>query len=83
MVNTHKFKAKVVPGTLKRGKASKLCHEIFSSAAKGSDAEVALIRAISGSQGLDVLPKGCQVQAAGLNKLKQKKKNKKANKKPV
>jgi len=82
MINTHKFKAKILPGTLKRGRARKLCHEIFSTVAKGNEVEQALLRAIPDDQGLEVLPKGCQVLAAGLNKIKQnKKKNKKANKK--
>jgi hypothetical protein len=82
MMNTHKYKAKITPGTLKRGKARKLVQQIFSTIAKGAEMESALIKAIPDDEAMEVMPKGCQVLAAGLNKLKQnKKKNKKNAKK--
>lgn len=81
MINNHKYKVKILPGTLKRGKARKLAQQIFSTIAKGSEVESALVRAIPDDEMLEVLPKGCQVLAAGLNKLKQSKKQKKKAKK--
>lgn len=82
VINTHKYKVKVLPGQLKRGKARKLIQDIFGSLAKGNEVESVLFRGVPEEQILEVLPKGCQVLAAGLNKLKQnKKKGKKANKK--
>ena len=80
MMNTHKYKVKINPGTLKRGRARKLVQEIFSKVAKGTEVESALIRGIPEDQFLNALPKGCQVLAAGLNKIKQNKKQKKKNK---
>jgi len=58
MMNTHKYKVKILPGTLKRGKARKLIQEIFGSVSKGFEIENALLRAIPEDQLLEVLPKG-------------------------
>lgn len=78
-MNTYKYKVKINPGTQKRGKARKLIQEIFTKVAQGPP-QSTLIKAIPEDQFLLVLPKGCQILAAGLNKIKQKKKQKKKNK---
>ena len=82
VINAHKYRVKILPGTAKRGKARKLAQEIFFSVSKGFEVEHALLKAIPEDQILEVLPKGWQVLAAGLNKLKQnKKKNRKEKQK--
>ena len=77
MMNNHKYKVKILPGTVKRGKARKLAQQMFSNIAKGNEVESTLLRAVPDDEMLEVLPKQCQVLAAGLNKLKQSKKQKK------
>ena len=77
VMNTHKYKAKVLPGTQKRGKGRKLIQEIFSAISRGNELETTLNKAIPEMEILEVMPKNCQVLAAGLNKIKQNKKQKK------
>lgn len=81
MMNTHKYKAKILPGTQKRGKGRKLIQEIFSSISKGNEVETTLLRSIPEMEMLETMPKSCQVLAAGLNKIKQSKKQKQKSKK--
>lgn len=57
MLNTHKYKAKILPGTAKRGKARKLVQDIFSNLAKGNEVESTLFKAVPEEQILEVLPK--------------------------
>ena len=58
VINSHKYKVKILPGVLKRGKARKLIQEIFGSIAKGFEIEHALLKAVPEDQLLEVLPKG-------------------------
>jgi hypothetical protein len=81
MINTHKYKAKILPGTQKRGKGRKLIQDIFSVISKGNELETTLLRAIPEIEMLETMPKNCQVLAAGLNKIKQSKKQKNKAKK--
>lgn len=94
MINTHKYKAKILPGTLKRGRAKKLIQDIFSKIgkifhihnvnskliARGNDVETTLIKGVPEDQIMEIIPKGSQVLAAGLNKIKQTNKKNKKNK---
>lgn len=46
MVN-HKYKIKLQPGTLKRGKAKKIARDLFVGSAKGFENETFLIKSIT------------------------------------
>lgn len=76
MMNTHKYKAKLLPGKQKRGTGRKFIQEIFNKISKGNDIETILLRAIPEPEMLEVMPKMCQVLAAGLGKIKAQKKQK-------
>lgn len=78
MMNTHKYKAKILPGQQKRGRGRKLVQDIFSAISRGNDVETTLLKAIPETEIVEIMPKSCQVLAAGLNKIKQ---NKKQNRK--
>jgi len=80
MMTSHKYKAKILPGTQKRGKGRKLIQDIFNAISKGNDIETTLLKSIPENDIVETMPKNCQVLAAGLNKIKQNKKQKKKNK---
>lgn len=43
----NKYKAKIQPGSMKRGKIAKSARELFMNLAKGSDVEAVLIKGLS------------------------------------
>ena len=78
----YKYKVKLVPGTLKRGKVLKLVLDIFKSQKNMLDQEKNLIRSILDKDAILQISGPSKVQASGLVKIiKKQKKNKKKNKK--
>lgn len=78
----YKYKVKLVPGTLKRGKVLKLVLDIFKNQKNILDQEKNLIRSILDKDAILQISGPSKVQASGLVKIiKNQKKNKKKNKK--
>ena len=80
-INTFKYKAKVQPGTLKRGRAQKTIRGLFvAQAGKTFPLELQYIKAISEQDMTMTLINSCRVLAPGLQKVqtanKQEKKKK-------
>ena len=69
-INTNKFKAKVTPGTLKRGRAQKTIRQLFlSQSGKQAQHESNLIKAVSDQDMTMTLINSCRVMAPGLTKI--------------
>lgn len=74
-INTFKFKAKVTPGTLKRGRAQKTIRQLFvSQTDKKQQHELNLIKAVSDQDMTMTLINSCRVMAPGLTKIQQQNK---------
>lgn len=80
VVAGYKYKVKLVPGTLKKGKAFRQAVELMLNGmptTTGAPArEGALLRAVPESEGIDALVGGVRLQVAGLLKMQQAKKAK-------
>lgn len=74
VVAGYKYKVKLVPGTLKKGKAFRQAVELMVNGAAAREA--ALLRAVPESEGIDALVGGVRLQVAGLLKMQQAKKAK-------
>ena len=71
-INTNKFKAKILPGTLKRGRAQKTIRSLFlSQTAKTEQHAQNLIKAVSDQDMTMTLINSCRVMAPGLQKVQQ------------
>jgi uncharacterized protein YnzC (UPF0291/DUF896 family) len=69
-INTFKYKAKVTPGTLKRGRAQKTIRQLFlSQNGKSVQHEANLIKAVSDQDMTMTLINSCRVMAPGLTKI--------------
>jgi predicted ribosome quality control (RQC) complex YloA/Tae2 family protein len=83
VVAGYKYKVKLVPGTLKKGKAFRQAVELLVNGmpiTTGAPArEGALLRAVPESEGIDALVGGVRLQVAGLLKMQQAKKAKGKN----
>lgn len=74
-INTNKYKAKVTPGTLKRGRAQKTIRQLFlSQTEKNKQYEANLIKAVSDQDMTMSLINSCRVMAPGLTKIQQQNK---------
>ncbi|EFN57403.1 hypothetical protein CHLNCDRAFT_57209 [Chlorella variabilis] len=67
-----KFKVKIIPGTLKKGKAARQAAELLLKGGEASQRERDLLRAVPEQEAISCLcGKGVRIQSAGLLKLKQ------------
>lgn len=81
-VQANKYKVKITPGSMKRGRVAKTIKDLFMKNAKDSKVEVQYIKAIGDQDMTMALVNNCKVAAAGLTQLQQqKKKEKKAGNK--
>ena len=82
-IQTNKYKVKIMPGTMKRGRVQKDIKDLFYKNAKDSKVETQYIKSINDQDMTMTLINGCKIAAAGLTMLQQqKKKEKKAQQKP-
>lgn len=80
-----KYKVKLLPGNLKRGKVWKTCQSLFDGVGPKSELERRALKGLPDVIAVNQLIGGCKVQAPGLLKIaerqkrakKQRKKNKK------
>ena len=80
-INTYRYKAKVTPGTLKRGRAQKTIRSLFlAQTDKKQQHEQNLIKAISDQDMTMTLINSCRVMAPGLQKVQQQNKQDKKKK---
>lgn len=70
-LNQFKYKVKVQPGTLKRGRAQKSIRSLFLQAGKASLHESNLIKGVSDQDMTMSLINNCRVLAPGLTKIQQ------------
>lgn len=86
-VSSYKYHIKLVPGTQKKGKAYRQAIDVIKARVKTSQAnastekEVDMIKAISEKEGIEAMVGNVKLQVAGLQKLQQKQKMAKKNKK--
>ncbi|XVF38928.1 hypothetical protein REPUB_Repub20aG0144800 [Reevesia pubescens] len=80
-VQSYKYRVKIIPGTAKRGKASKTAMDLFSHMPEASNREKELMKACTDPELVAAIIGNVKITAAGLTQLKQKqKKGKKSNK---
>ncbi|GER28419.1 nuclear export mediator factor Nemf [Striga asiatica] len=78
-LQSYKYRVKIIPGTLKKGKAAKTAMNLFSHTAEATMREKELMKACTDSELVAAIISNVKVSAAGLTQLKQKqKKTKKA-----
>ena len=86
-VSSYKYHVKIVPGTQKKGKAYRQAIDVIKARVKSSQAndrtekEVEMIKAIPEKEGIEAMVGNVKLQVAGLQKLQQKQKIDKKNKK--
>lgn len=88
-VSSYKYHIKLVPGTQKKGKAYKQAVDVIKSRVKSgqgngntlAEKELDMIMAISEKEGIEAMVGNVKLQVAGLQKLQQKQKMAKKNKK--
>ena len=86
-VSSYKYHIKLVPGTQKKGKAYKQAIDVIKARMKSTqtndstEKEVEMIKAISDKEGIEAMVGNVKLQVAGLQKLQQKQKMAKKNKK--
>ncbi|XP_051129240.1 uncharacterized protein LOC127250124 [Andrographis paniculata] len=81
-VQSYKYRVKIIPGSLKKGKAAKTAMNLFSHMAEATTREKELMKAQTDPELVAAIIGNSKVSAAGLTQLKQKqKKTKKANNK--
>ncbi|KAL0290234.1 UNVERIFIED_CONTAM: Nuclear export mediator factor NEMF [Sesamum angustifolium] len=80
-LQSYKYRVKIIPGTLKKGKAAKTAMNLFSHMPEATTREKELMKACTDPELVAAIIGNVKVSAAGLTQLKQKqKKNKKASK---
>ncbi|KAK6146252.1 hypothetical protein DH2020_020121 [Rehmannia glutinosa] len=80
-LQSYKYRVKIIPGSLKKGKAAKQAMNLFSHMAEATSREKELMKACTDNELVAAIIGNVKVSAAGLTQLKQKqKKTKKANK---
>ena len=81
-VSQYKYKVKIQPGNLKRGKAVKMMRSLFLNQSGKNDTEASLIKGIPDPDMINVLINSIRIFAPGLTKMQnQQKKDKKSGKK--
>ncbi|XP_073118460.1 uncharacterized protein [Henckelia pumila] len=80
-LQSYKYHVKIIPGSLKKGKAAKTAMTLFSHMSEASSREKELMKACTDPELVAAMMGNSKVSAAGLTQLKQKqKKIKKTNK---
>ncbi|KAF6266599.1 hypothetical protein COO60DRAFT_5463 [Scenedesmus sp. NREL 46B-D3] len=67
----YKFKVKLTPGTLKKGKAVKQAVELLARGQEGLQRERELMRAVPDADMVNAMVGTVKISAAGLQQLKQ------------
>lgn len=81
-LQTYKYRVKIVPGTVKKGKAAKTAMNLFNHMPEATNREKELMKACTDPELVAAMVGNVKITAAGLTQLKQKqKKGKKASKK--
>jgi len=75
----YKYKVKLIPGNEKKGKAIKMCMDIFFRTENITENEKELIKAITDSEWNLSLISECKIAAAGVINLKKGQKKKKVS----
>ncbi len=68
-ISSYKYKVKIQPGTLKRGKAMKLIKSLFLAQANKNQFETTMIKNIPDTDMTNMLVNNCRVLAPGLTKM--------------
>lgn len=77
-IQTYKYKVKIQPGTLKRGRAMKLIKSLFLAQANKNQWDTMSIKSIPDADMTNMLLNNCRVLAPGLTKMQNaSKQNKK------
>lgn len=80
-LQSYKYRVKIIPGSLKKGKAAKTAMNLFSHMPEASSREKELMKACTDPELVAAMMGNSKVSAAGLTQMKQKqKKIKKTNK---
>ncbi|KAL3812241.1 hypothetical protein ACJIZ3_013509 [Penstemon smallii] len=80
-LQSYKYRVKIIPGSLKKGKAAKMAMNLFSHMPESTTREKELMKACTDPELVAAIVGNVKVSAAGLTQLKQKqKKSKKTNK---
>ena len=74
VMQSHKYKVKIQPGQLKRGKAMKLIKSLFIAQAGKSQTETTMIKNIPDTDMMNMLVNNCRVLAPGLTKMQNQSK---------
>ncbi|KAL3641867.1 hypothetical protein CASFOL_012682 [Castilleja foliolosa] len=78
-LQSYKYRVKIIPGTMKKGKAAKTAMNLFSHTAEATIREKELMKVCTDPELVAAIVGNVKVSAAGLTQLKQKqKKTKKA-----
>ncbi|MED6145351.1 hypothetical protein PIB30_024397 [Stylosanthes scabra] len=81
-VQSYKYRVKIIPGSLKKGKAAKTAMNLFSHMSEATSREKELMKACTDPELVASIIGNVKISAAGLTQLKQKqKKGKKSSKK--
>ncbi|RAL38599.1 hypothetical protein DM860_002577 [Cuscuta australis] len=80
-LQSYKYRVKLVPGSVKKGKAAKTAMNLFSHMPEATTREKELMKACTDPELVTAIIGNVKITSAGLTQLKQKqKKNKKSNK---
>ncbi|CAH9129561.1 unnamed protein product [Cuscuta epithymum] len=80
-IQSYKYRVKLVPGSVKKGKAAKTAMNLFSQMPEATSRERELMKACTDPELVAAIIGNVKITSAGLTQLKQKqKKNKKMNK---
>ncbi|KAF9677179.1 hypothetical protein SADUNF_Sadunf08G0081000 [Salix dunnii] len=80
-VQSYKYRVKVIPGTVKKGKAAKTAMNLFSHMPEATSREKELMKACTDPELVAAIVGNVKITAAGLTQLKQKQKKVKKNNK--
>ncbi|KAF6175473.1 hypothetical protein GIB67_021963 [Kingdonia uniflora] len=78
-VQSYKYRAKIVPGTAKKGKAAKMAMNLFSHMTEATNREKEVMKACTDPELMAALIGNVKITAAGLTQLKHKQKKGKKN----
>ncbi|KAL9364890.1 hypothetical protein Peur_042763 [Populus x canadensis] len=80
-VQSYKYRVKVIPGTVKKGKAARTAMNLFSHMPEATSREKELMKACTEPELVAAIVGNVKITAAGLTQLKQKQKKVKKNNK--
>uniref|UniRef100_A0A6N2M2T8 CCHC-type domain-containing protein n=1 Tax=Salix viminalis TaxID=40686 RepID=A0A6N2M2T8_SALVM len=80
-VQSYKYRVKIIPGTVKKGKAAKTAMNLFSHMPEATSREKELMKACTDPELVAAIVGNVKITAAGLTQLKQKQKKVKKNNK--